>query len=72
MRSSDHDQFGGWVEMTKRTADGATVACLAVADVLDRLMHQRTLSLHQTRKCEIALPRHGADLKRFVRLAYVG
>ena len=58
--------------MAERAADGAAVAGLAVADVLDRLMHQRDALAHDVGEFDVALARHGADLERAVGLADVG
>ena len=58
--------------MTERAADGAAVAGLAVADVLDRLVHQRDALAYHVGEFDVALARHRADLERAVRLADVG
>ena len=49
----------------------AAIAGLAVADMQDRLMHQRAALAHEVGEFELALARHGADLDRAVRLADV-
>ena len=68
----DRDQFRRRIEMAQRAAERAAVAGLAVADLLDRLVHQRAALAHHIGEFEIALARHGADLERAVVLADVG
>ena len=54
-------QFRGRIEMAERAADSAAIARLAVADVLDRLMHQRTAlafttSENSISRCRVMAP----------------
>ena len=65
----DRDQFGGRIKVAQRTADGAAVARLAMADLLQRLMHQRQPAVHQVGEFQLALARHRADLQRPIDLA---
>ena len=58
--------------MAERPADGAAVAGLAVADLLDRLVHQRAARADHVGEFEVALARHGADLERVAALPDVG
>ena len=58
--------------MAQRAAERAAIARLAVADLLDRLVHQRAALAHHIGEFEVALARHGADLERAVVLADVG
>src|SRR5215468_7499657 len=41
-RRRDRDQLGRWIEMAERAAERTAVAGLAMADLQDRLTHQRT------------------------------
>ena len=58
--------------MAERAADGAAIAGLPVADLQQRLVHDRQARAHHVGEFEVALARHGADLERAVRLADIG
>ena len=72
VRGADRHELSGRIEMAERAADGAAVPGLAVADVHDGLMQQRTFRLHQVGEFEVALARHGADLERAAGLLDAG
>ena len=63
MRGTDRNQLGRRIEMAERTAYGAAVARLPMADVHDGLMQQRAFRRDQVREFEIALASHGADFE---------
>ena len=71
-RGGDGHEFGRRIEMAERAAERAAVAGLAVADMQDRLVHQRAALAHHVGEFDVALARHGADLERAVGLADVG
>ncbi len=49
--------------MAERAAERAAVAGLAMADLEDRLVHEREAPLHAVGEFEIALARHRAELR---------
>ena len=62
-------QLGRGVELAHAASNGAAVARLAVADVADRLGHQRQARSDQRRELQFALARHRADFKHIAVLA---
>ena len=59
-------QLGGRVGVRQAAADGAAVARLAMADVAQRLDHQRAMFRDLGRGFDIALASHGADAQPLV------
>ncbi|HZW73754.1 MAG TPA: hypothetical protein VFF43_09415, partial [Caldimonas sp.] len=57
--------------MAERAAERAAVAGLAMADLPDRLEHQRTALSDDSGEFDVALARHGADFEHTVLLAHV-
>jgi hypothetical protein len=51
-------QLGARVEMTKAATDGAAVACLLMADMIDRLREQRAVLTHDIGSLDGTLRRH--------------
>ena len=66
------DELRRRVEMAERAAERAAVAGLAMADMLERLMHDREGARHIVREFEIALPRHGTESAGTVRNGDIG
>ena len=66
------DELRRRVEMAERAAEGAAVAGLAMADMLERLVDDRKGALHVGREFEIALPRHGPEAAGTVRDGDIG
>ena len=54
-------QFGGRIGVRQAAADRAAVASLAMADMAQRLNHQRAMLGDFRRRFDIALAGHGAD-----------
>ena len=63
---ADRGQFGGRIGMREAAADRAAIAGLAMADMTERLGHQRAMFGDVGRDFEIALARHGADAQQTV------
>src|SRR5438270_12621069 len=58
--------------MAERAAERAAIARLPMADMADRVVHERTAPADDVREFEIALPGHGADFEQAAAAADIG